>query len=492
MNKRIVFHILGRIICAVSLLMLLPITVAVCYREYGDNKALFSFVGVAVAGYIVGKILAKVFPATNRTMYAKEGFYIVSIAWITVSVMGALPFVISGEIPNFIDAVFETVSGFTTTGASILTNVEGLSKSIIFWRSFTHFIGGMGVLVFVMAIIPSVSERSIHILRAEMPGPTVDKIVPRAADTAKLLYIIYIGLTLLEIAFLYFGKLFGVGSMPLFDSVIHSFGTAGTGGFSMKSLSIAEYSAYDQWVIGVFMLIFGINFNIFYLLLIKRSVSAFKSSEFWVYLSIVACSVTAISINISYMSKSFPTTVRNSFFQVSSIISTTGYSTTDFDLWPTFSKTILLFLMIIGACGGSTAGGIKVSRVIIIFKMIKRKLHSLIHPRVVKNVRVDKKPVDEETVSGVAVYTVVYFVLIILIMLVLAFESGFDIESNLSATLACFNNIGPGLSKVGPMLNYSAYSPVSKIVLSIAMLLGRLEIFPILLFIIPSSWRKVR
>ncbi|MBO4467793.1 MAG: TrkH family potassium uptake protein, partial [Clostridia bacterium] len=363
---------------------------------------------------------------------------------------------------------------------------------MLFWRSFTHFIGGMGVLVFVMAIIPSVSERSIHILRAEMPGPTVDKIVPRATDTAKLLYIIYIGLTALEICVLYFGKVFGVGSMPLFDSVIHSFGTAGTGGFSMKSASIAAYSAYDQWVIGVFMLLFGVNFNVFYLLLIKRSLSAFKSSELWVYFSIVFGAMSLISINTLSASQTTSKTIRDSFFQVSSIISTTGYSTTDFDLWPTLSKTILLLLMIIGACGGSTAGGIKVSRVIMIFKIIKRKLKSLIHPRVVKNISVDGKPVDEGTVSAVAIYTVVYFVLVVLIMFVLAFEKNFDIESNLSATLACFNNIGPGLAKVGPTLNYSLYGPVSKIVLSVAMLFGRLEIFPILLFLIPSSWRRVR
>ncbi|HCH28932.1 MAG TPA: potassium transporter KefA [Ruminococcaceae bacterium] len=492
MNKRIVFHILGRIICAVSLLMLLPIAVAVYYKEYGDNRALFSFAAVAVAGYVCGKIMSKVFPATDRTMYAKEGFYIVSIAWIAVSVIGALPFVISGEIPNFTDAFFETVSGFTTTGASVVANVENLSRSMLFWRSFTHFIGGMGVLVFVMAIIPSVSERSIHILRAEMPGPTVDKIVPRATDTAKILYIIYIGLTAFEICMLYFGKLAGIGNMPLFDSVIHSFGTAGTGGFSMKSASIAAYSPYDQWVIGSFMLVFGINFNVFYLLIIKRTVSAFKSSELWTYLSIVLVSVGLIAVNIYNVTNGFSKTARDSFFQVSSIISTTGYATADFDTWPTFSKTILLLLMIIGACGGSTAGGIKVSRVILIFKMIKRKMKSLLQPRVVKTLRVDGKPVDEATVSGVAVYTVVYFVLIVLIMLILALESNFDIESNLSATLACFNNIGPGLSKVGPTLNYASYSVLSKIVLSIAMLLGRLEIFPILLFIIPSSWRKVR
>ena len=491
MNKRIVLHILGKIVCAVSLLMLLPIAVAVYYKEYGDNKALISFVLVAVIGYTVGKITALVFPATNRTMFAKEGFFIVTGAWIAVSVIGALPFVISGEIPSFVDAFFETVSGFTTTGASILNDVESLSKSMLFWRSFTHFIGGMGVLVFVLAVIPSITDRSIHILRAEMPGPTVDKIVPRAADTAKILYIIYIGLTVLEICLLYFGKIFGVGNMPLFDSVVHSFGTAGTGGFGIKANSIAAYSVYDQWVIACFMILFGINFNVFYLFIIKRSLSAFKSSELWVYLSVIVCSVTIISVNIFNISKSFSTTIRDSVFQVASIISTTGYTTTDYDLWPTLSKTILLVLMIIGACGGSTAGGIKVSRVVMIYKIIKRKLRSLIHPRVVKSISIDGKHISEETVSSVAVYTVVYFVLAIVIMFILGFDSKFDIESNLSATLACFNNIGPGLAKVGPTLNYSLYSSLSKIVLSVAMLLGRLEIFPILLFLIPSYWRKV-
>lgn len=491
MNKRIVLHIFGKIISTVSLLLLLPIFVAVYYGEYGNNKSLFSFAVVAIGSFILGMIISKIFPAKNRTMFAKEGFFVVTLAWLAVSVIGALPFVISGYIPNFIDAFFETVSGFTTTGASILTDVESLSKSMLFWRSFTHFIGGMGVIVFVMAVIPSVSDRSIHILRAEMPGPTVDKIVPRAKDTAKILYIIYIGLTLLQIALLYFGKVFGVGKMGLYDSVVHSFGTAGTGGFGIKADSLAGYTPYDQWVVGIFMVLFGVNFNVFFLLIIKRTLSAFKSSELWVYLSVIAVSTGLITFNILDMYKTGAKTVRDAFFQVSSIISTTGFSTTDFDLWPTFSKTILLLLMIIGACGGSTAGGIKVSRVILIFKIIKRKLKTLVHPRMVKGITVDKKAVDEETVSSAATYTIIYFLLVVLIVFILGFEKNFDIESNLSATLACFNNIGPGLAKVGPTSSYFGYSYLSKIVLSFAMLLGRLEIFPLLLFFSPSSWRKV-
>lgn len=485
MNRKIVLHITGRIIQIVSFLLILPIIVAFIYGEYGDNKSLISFAYVAVGSFLLGSIVSLIFPVKNREMFAKEGFFIVSLSWFAVSVIGCLPFVISGEIPNLFDAFFETVSGFTTTGASILTDVESMSKSMLFWRSFTHFIGGMGVIVFVMAVIPSVSDRSIHILRAEMPGPTVDKIVPRAKDTAKILYYIYIGMTVLEIILLYIGK------MPLFDSIVHSFGTAGTGGFGIKANSIATYSPYCQWVIAVFMVLFGINFNVFYLLILKHTLTAFKSSELWTYISIVLFSTATITINIFNSSEIFSKSVRNSFFQVASIISTTGYSTTDFDKWPTLSKTVLLILMMIGACGGSTAGGIKVSRVVLIFKIVKRKLKTLVHPRMVKGIKVDGKTVNEETVSSVIIYTVVYLLLIVGITFILSFEKGFDIESNLSATLACFNNIGPGLSKVGPLSSYADYGVISKITLSIAMLLGRLEIFPILLFFMPSSWRKV-
>ncbi len=481
MNIKMVFYLTGKIIRAVSALMLLPVTVAVIY---GETNSLLSFALVIAGGFAIGSALTFAGRKNNSVLYAKDGFIVVALSWLLVSVIGALPFVISREIPSFTDAFFETASGFTTTGASILTNVEALSKSMLFWRSFTHFIGGMGVIVFVMAIIPSVSDRSIHILRAEMPGPTVDKIMPRARDTAKILYLIYIGMTAVQVVLLLFG------GMSLFDSLVHSFGTAGTGGFGIKADSIAGYSSYCQWVIAIFMIIFGINFNVFYLLFIKRTISAFKTSELWVYLGIVAASVAMVCTNVLSMYESFSSAVRDSVFQVSSIISTTGYSTTDFNNWPTFSKAILLLIMITGACAGSTAGGIKISRVVILFKVISRRFKSLLHPRAVLSVKLDKKAVDEETVSGVETYTVIYFICIIAIFLILCLEKSFDIESNLSATLACFNNIGPGLGKVGPASSYAGYSVLSKWVLSAAMLMGRLEIYPILLFITPSAWKK--
>jgi len=480
MNIKTIFYLTGKILQIVSLLLVLPIIVAVIY---GESTALITFTAVLLGSFGLGTALVLSCKTKNVSFYAKEGFILVALVWITVSVIGALPFVISREIPSFIDAFFETVSGFTTTGASILDDVEALSKSMLFWRSFTHFIGGMGVLVFVMAIIPTASDKSIHILRAEMPGPTVDKIVPRAKQTARILYLIYIAMTILEIVLLY---IFG---MPVFDSFVISFGTAGTGGFGILSSSAASYPAVCKWIIGSFMVLFGINFNIYYLLLIKKAKSAFKSTELWTYLGIVAVSTALITVNTLEISETGYKALENSFFQVSSIISTTGYSTTNFDLWPTFSKTILLLLMITGACGGSTAGGIKVSRVVLVFKIISRKLKTLIHPRTITPIKSDGKIVEEETVTSTGIYTVVYFVCIFLIFFLISFENK-SIETNLSATLACFNNIGPGLDGVGPLASYSSYTDFSKIILSFAMLMGRLEIFPILIFLSPKSWRK--
>ncbi|MCQ2454718.1 MAG: TrkH family potassium uptake protein [Clostridia bacterium] len=481
MNTKTVFYITGKIIITVSVLMFLPVITAICYNEI---HSLLSFLYVIVGGFAVGFVLTFLCRKKDGVLYAKDGFIVVTLAWIASSVLGAMPFVVSGEIPSFTNAFFETVSGFTTTGASILTNVEAMSKSMLFWRSFTHFIGGMGIIVFVMALIPAVSGRSIHILRAEMPGPTVDKIMPKAKDTAKILYLIYIGLAAAEAIMLLFG------GMPLFDSLVHTFGTAGTGGFGIKANSIAGYSNFCQWVIAVFMVIFGINFNVFYLLLIKRTVSAFKSSELWTYLGIIAASTGFICLNIYSTYEKFSDLIRDSFFQVSTIISTTGFSTVDFDKWPTFSKALLLLLMVTGACAGSTAGGIKISRVVLLFKIVLNRLKLLLHPRAVCTVKVDKKTVDPDVVSGVTVYAVLYFVCIIAIFLILCIEKSFDIESNLSATLACFNNIGPGLAIVGPTASYAGYSALSKWVLSVAMLMGRLEIFPILLFLSPSAWKK--
>lgn len=480
MNFKMVFNIIGRICQIMGLLLLMPIIVAAVYKET-DN--IFVFLFVAALTFVIGTILSLLCKTKNNIIYAKEGFAVVVSTWIMMSLIGAIPFVISGEIPSYIDAVFETVSGFTTTGASILTNVEAMSKSMLFWRSFTHWVGGMGVLVFVMAILPNVTDRPMHILRAEIPGPVVGKLVPRVKDTAKILYLIYIVLTLLEIVFLLFG------GMPLYDSIVHTFGTAGTGGFGIKGDSIAGYSPYCQWVITIFMLIFGINFNIYFLLLIRRFKSVFKSSELWCYISIVLVSIGIITLNISSMYDTLGESVRNSAFQVASIITTTGFSTVNFDLWPGLSKGILLVLMMIGACAGSTGGGIKVSRLVILFKSAAKEIRKMIHTRSVSSVHFEGRLVGEGTVSSVATYFFVYMVCLIVAFLAISFEP-FGFESNFSAVVACFNNIGPGFSEVGAAGNYFGYTVFSKIVLSFSMLLGRLEIFPMLIVFSPRTWIK--
>jgi len=477
MNKKFVFYTVGRILTIEAILLFLPITVAVFY---GETSALISLLLCTALTLLTGLILTLSCKNHSNVIYAKEGFVIVSLAWLSLSVFGALPFVFSGEIPSFIDAFFETVSGFTTTGASILRDVEKMGRAMQFWRSFTHWIGGMGVIVFVMAIIPSTTDRSIHIMRAEIPGPVVGKLVPKARETAKILYLIYIVMTLIEIVLLLFG------GMPFFDSLVHTFGTAGTGGFGIKADSIASYSPYLQWVITIFMLLFGVNFNLYYILLLGRFKSVLKSEELWCYLGIVAISVTFITANIYSMAKGFWEALRLSAFQVASIITTTGYSTTDFNLWPIFSKAILLVLMFIGACAGSTGGGIKVSRLVILFKTITKNLQKMIHPRAANSVRFEGKKCDNETVLGVFTYLAVYSGLFFVIFLIICGLGNFDIETNFSAVAACYNNIGPGFSAVGPAASYADYDPISKIVLSVSMLLGRLEIYPIIFLFSPK------
>ncbi len=462
-----------------SALMLLPFIVSLIYKE-DCYKAFLLSMGISVA---VGFPLMVFNKTEDRVIYAKEGFIIVALAWLSMSAVGALPFVLSGEIPSYVDAFFETVSGFTTTGASILTDVEALSHGTLFWRSFTHWVGGMGVLVFVIAVIPASNDRSIHILRAEVPGPIVGKLVPKMRDTAIILYLIYVVLTVIETVLLL------IGGMSLFDSIVHAFGTAGTGGFGTKSDSIASYSPYLQWVITVFMMIFGVNFNLYYLILTKKIKSVFKSEELWTYIGIGIVSTAVIALNIRDMYSSLAETIRVSSFQVSSIITTTGYATTDFNLWPDLSKTILLLLMFIGSCAGSTAGGFKISRVILLFKMIKREIRSLIHPRAVSVVRFEGKKVDEPVLKSLSAYFAIYVVCFFAVFLLISFD-GYDIITNFSASAACFNNIGPGLSAVGPAANFAGYSVFSKLVLSVAMLLGRLEIYPILYLISRSAWSK--
>ena len=360
---------------------------------------------------------------------------------------------------------------------------ENLSHGMLFWRSFSHWIGGMGVLVLIMAIVPNVSDRSIHIMRAEMPGPTVDKLLPKAKDTAKILYIIYIALTLIEIVLLL------LGDMTLFESLLHAFGTAGTGGFGIKADSIAGYSPYLQWVITIFMMVFGVNFNLYFLLLMRKFKSVFKSTELWTYISIAAISTLIITINLSSVYSSFGETLRNSAFQVSSIMTTTGYSTADFNAWPTLSKSILVLLMFIGACAGSTAGGLKISRLVILFKMVGRKFGRLLRPRSVRAIKTEGKSVDERVLSSVTTYFAVYIFCFIAVFLLLSFDK-FGFETNFTAAAATFNNIGPGLADVGPMSSYTDYSIFSKIILSFSMLLGRLEIFPLIIAFSPTTWSK--
>lgn len=482
MNRKMVFYLFGRIGQIVALLLLLPAVVAIIYGEYVQ---LWAFLITAAGAVAVGTLISLLCRTKNKVIYAKEGFAIVSLAWICMSAVGALPFVLSGDIPSYIDALFETVSGFTTTGASILRDVEAMSYSMLFWRSFTHWIGGMGVLVFVMAIVSNMTDRSIHLMRAEMPGPVVGKFVPRGRDTAKILYLIYIVMTLVQILMLW------AGDMSLFESIVHSFGTAGTGGFGVKANSIAGYSAYSQNVIATFMLLFGINFNLYFLLLIRRPKPVFRSTELWVYLGIVAVSVAIVTVNIYPEQQSLADALRLAYFQVSSIMTTTGFSTADFNLWPSLSKGILLILMVFGGCAGSTAGGLKISRVVILFKQMLRELKRMIHPRSVTSVKFEGKPLDDQTANSVAIYLAFYALSLITTFIVICFEP-FGFETNFTAVVATFNNVGPGFGGVGPCGGFADYSGFSKIAISFAMLLGRLEIFPIVIALSPATWRKSR
>lgn len=480
MNRRIVFSTVGQIIKIEAVLLILPLLVSLYYKEFSIAVAFAITIGIALA---VGFLLKLIFKPYSQIIYAKEGFVIVALAWILLSMIGALPFVIGGEIPSYVDAFFETVSGFTTTGASILNDVEAMSHGALFWRSFTHWIGGMGVLVFVAAIVSNFTDRSIHIIRAEMPGPIIGKLLPRTKDTAKILYLIYIALTIVEVIFLL------AGGMSVFDSVVHTFGTAGTGGFGIKADSIAGYSNYLQWVITIFMALFGINFNIYYLVLLKKFKLIFKSTEMWCYIGIIAVSTMLIACNIMPIYNNIADALRLSAFQVSSIITTTGYSTADFNLWPEFSKTIIILLMFIGACAGSTGGGFKVSRIVILFKFIKKEIQKLINPKAVTSVKFEGKNLNAQTLSSVTAYMPIYIVCFCIILLILSLEpANFDFTSNFSAAASCFNNIGPGLGAVGPLSSFAGYSDLSKIVLSFAMLLGRLEIMPIIIALSPATW----
>ncbi len=480
MNRKMVFYTIGRILLLEGAVLALPLAVSVYYWDGGQLPLLLT-IALSLG---LGLLFIKVFRPDSQVIYAREGFLITALAWVIVSALGALPFVLSGEIPCFVDAFFETVSGFTTTGASILTDVEVMSRSMLFWRSFTHWIGGMGVLVLMVAVMPNLSGRTIHILRAEMPGPTMGKLSPKLGDTAKLLYLLYIALTVLEFLLLV------AGGMPLFDSAVHTFGTAGTGGFGIKADSLAGYSPYLQWVIAVFMMLFGINFNLFFLLIMRRFRAAFRSEELWTYVGIVLVATGLICWNIRPLFPSFSESLRHAFFQVTTISSTTGYSTANFDTWPTLSRMLLVLLMFIGACAGSTAGGLKVSRLVLLFKTFRREIRHLLHPRAVTSVRFEGRPVDSSTLISVSTYFAIYVGLFVAFWFLLSFQPGFDGVSNFTAVAACYNNIGPGLNLVGPAASYAGYSPVCKVLLSFAMLFGRLEIYPMLISLSPGIWRK--
>lgn len=478
MNYGMIRYILGCVLIFEAIFLLPSCLVAVIYGEQAGWSCLTTAALCAALGVLITRKKPK-----SRAIYAREGFVVVALSWIVLSVFGALPFVLSGAIPSFVDALFETVSGFTTTGASILSEVESLPNCILFWRSFTHWIGGMGVLVFVMAVIPLSGGNSIFLMRAESPGPSVEKLVPNVKKTAFILYAMYIVITVIEFIILVLGK------MPVFDSLLITFGTAGTGGFGIKNDSMASYTDFQQIVVTIFMILFGVNFNVYYFLYRRKWKDAVRNTEVQAYLLIILAAIVLITINIRGMFDSLFQAAKHSAFQVGSIITTTGYSTVDFELWPAFSKTILVILMFVGACAGSTGGGMKVSRFVILFKAVIKELDFAIHPRNVRQITVDGKPVERATLRSINVYLFSYFLLFAGSVLLISWEN-LDMTTNFTAVAATFNNIGPGLSLVGPMGNFGVFSDFSKLVLTFDMLAGRLELFPILILFSRNTWRK--
>lgn len=479
MNYRLVLFIIGWILKFEAAFLLLPPLTGVFYQEYRQASI---YVLVAAICFIIGCLCSFLGKKTHQ-LYPREGFLAVSLGWIVLSLFGAIPFVLTGEIPSITDAMFETISGFTTTGASILTNVEALSYTSLFWRSFTHWIGGMGVFVFVMAILPMMGGTTMNLMKAESPGPSVGKLVPKVKDTAKILYLIYIFMTILQVIILLLCQL------PLFDSLTLTFGSVGTGGFGIKNDSIAGYPPAVQNVITTFMILSGINYSAYFFILCKQFKEAFALEEVRAYLLIIISSVLIICVNTFSLYDSLEETIRHAFFQVASIITTTGYATTDFNTWPLLSKTILFLLMFIGACAGSTGGGIKVSRITLLFKTIKKELHILMHPRLVKKIKVDGHPVSNEVIRSTNVFIAVYFILYFVSFLLVSIDN-LDFTSSFTAVAATLNNIGPGLDAVGPTGNFAGFSVLSKYVLMFNMLAGRLELFPILILFYPACWKK--
>ncbi|MGO3609929.1 MAG: TrkH family potassium uptake protein [Enterococcus sp.] len=479
MNKKMVLFTLGKLLKVEAGLLLLPLLVSLIYQE----KVTTSYAFVSIFVFLVGFLLCRKTPK-NRNIYAKEGFFIVGVSWCLLSLFGALPFVLTGEIPSFTNAFFETVSGFTTTGSSILSTLEGMSHASLFWRSFTHWVGGMGILVFTVAFIPLASGRTMHILKAEMPGPVIGKLVSKVRVTARILYVIYGALTVLQIFLLI------IGGMPVFDSMLNSFATAGTGGFSVTDAGIAGYnSAYIDGVITVFMILFGINFNLIYFFIIGKIIPVLKSEELRGYLTIIAVATILITVNIASQYPSYLKAFRYAVFQVASIITTTGFATADYDLWPMFSQVILLSLMFIGACAGSTGGGIKVSRIMMLSKHALQELKRILHSRTVTTLNFEGEAIAPKTISNIHSYLVLYLLVFASSLLIISLEN-VDFHTTFSAVATCINNVGPGFNGVGPTHNFGFLSNLSKWTLSFAMLAGRLEIFPILILFSKSFWRS--
>jgi len=479
MNIAIVRYIIGYILQFEALFLLLPGFVGIFYQEFRPSLAFFI---TAVISVICGKLLSLKKPK-HSDLFTREGFATVALGWLVMSIFGAIPFVITGEIPSFVDALFESISGFTTTGASILTNVEALSHACLFWRSFTHWIGGMGVFVFIMAILPLMGGSTMNLMRAESPGPSVNKLVPRVKDTAKILYQLYIGFTIVGTIVLW------ICGMSFFEAITTTFGSVGTGGFGIKNDSLASYSPLIQKLVTVLMILSGVNYTAYFCLIRKQFKEAFSIEEVKWYFLIILGSIAIIVWDIHSMYSSLGETVRHAAFQVGSIITTTGFATTDFDLWPQLSKTVLVVLMFVGACAGSTGGGIKVSRIAILFKAIRKELSMMIHPRLVKKIKMDGHVIPHETQRSTNVFISVYLVIMFVSLLLIGVDE-YDFTTNFTAVAATLNNIGPGLELVGPTQNFALFSPFSKCVLMFDMLAGRLELFPMLIILLPSCWKK--
>ncbi|WP_195263433.1 MULTISPECIES: TrkH family potassium uptake protein [unclassified Clostridium] len=480
MNYKIILKVIGNVLLYESILLLIPFGISLAFGD-GDS---FAFLITMILMMPIALLLRRI-EIKEKGMYAKEGFLTVGLAWIVIAAFGALPFVISGAIPSFVDAFFETVSGFTTTGASILTEIQSLPRGILFWRSFTHWIGGMGFLIFILALVPSLGSNTIYLLRAESPGPNPGKIVPKIRETAKILYIIYLILTVIQTILL-----MAAGLSP-YDSVIHALGTAGTGGFSNMNSSVAAFNnPAVEWIITVFMILFGINFALYFQIIKGNVKNFFKSEELKYYLLMILISIIFITINIlDFNNGNLIESIRQSSFQVASIVTTTGYATVDFNLWPTLSKIIIMILMLTGAMAGSTGGGVKTIRIVIILKAIRRGIDKILHPKRIQSVKVDGKLVDEETISGVFLFIGAHIVISLIAMFIVAFD-GFDLVTTSTSVLTTISNVGPGFEMVGPIGNFSAFSPLSKITLSFCMLAGRLEIYPMLIMFSKSIWKK--